>query len=172
MKGDLRCIEGRLFRHDPQWDDPDLETDVGQCPDCSGHGCGDHPREILARWMISMSIPTGHGDSFDDLLGELAGYVAGLRVSHTRLKSDRDDHDRALRDAIRETAATADELAFWRYQAIWGRAYLLQPSAIKTPFMEEGAVWKEAERQLEAARVEGNRERYAHAEAPRDPTAT
>ena len=41
MKGDLRCIEGRLFRHDPQWDDPDLETDVGQCPDCSGEGWGD-----------------------------------------------------------------------------------------------------------------------------------
>lgn len=39
MKGDLRCIEGRLFRHDPQHDDPDLETDVGQCPDCEGDGC-------------------------------------------------------------------------------------------------------------------------------------
>ena len=25
MKGDLRCIGGRLFRHDPQSDDPDLE---------------------------------------------------------------------------------------------------------------------------------------------------
>lgn len=25
MKGDLRCIEGRLFRHDPQWDDPPLK---------------------------------------------------------------------------------------------------------------------------------------------------
>lgn len=41
MKGDLRCIEGRLWRHDPQSDDPDLETDIGQCPDCSGDGCGD-----------------------------------------------------------------------------------------------------------------------------------
>ena len=30
MKGDLRCIEGRLWRHDPQLDDPDLETDMGQ----------------------------------------------------------------------------------------------------------------------------------------------
>lgn len=39
-KGDLRCIEGRLFRHDPQSDDPDLETDVGECPDCTGDGCG------------------------------------------------------------------------------------------------------------------------------------
>ena len=41
MKGDLRCVDGRLFRHDPQYDDPDLETDVGQCEDCSGDGCGD-----------------------------------------------------------------------------------------------------------------------------------
>lgn len=41
MKGDLRCVEGRLWRHDPQQDDPDLETDIGQCPDCSGDGCGD-----------------------------------------------------------------------------------------------------------------------------------
>jgi hypothetical protein len=41
MKGDLRCVEGRLLRHDPQWDDPELETDVGLCPDCSGQGCGD-----------------------------------------------------------------------------------------------------------------------------------
>ena len=44
MKGDLRCIEGRLFRHDPQLDDPDLETDVGECPECQcpefqGKGC-------------------------------------------------------------------------------------------------------------------------------------
>jgi hypothetical protein len=39
MKGDLHCIEGRLLRHDPQWDDPELETDMGECPDCSGKGC-------------------------------------------------------------------------------------------------------------------------------------
>jgi hypothetical protein len=39
MKGDIRCIEGRLFRHDPQHDDPELETDVGQCEECFGDGC-------------------------------------------------------------------------------------------------------------------------------------
>lgn len=37
----VRCVEGRLWRHDPQHDDPDLETDVGACPDCQGHGCDD-----------------------------------------------------------------------------------------------------------------------------------
>ena len=41
MKGDLRCVEGCLYRHDPQADDPDLETAIGQCPDCSGAGCGE-----------------------------------------------------------------------------------------------------------------------------------
>lgn len=45
MKGDIRCVEGRLWRHDPQWDDPDLETDVGPCQDCDG-SCGrDDPDE-------------------------------------------------------------------------------------------------------------------------------
>lgn len=34
-----RCVDGRLYRHDPQHDDPDLETDVGACPDCDGKGC-------------------------------------------------------------------------------------------------------------------------------------
>ena len=34
-----RCVEGRTFRHDPQHDDPDLETDIGQCEECEGRGC-------------------------------------------------------------------------------------------------------------------------------------
>lgn len=41
MKGDIRCVEGRLWRHDPQYDDPDLETDVGRCAECNGKGCPD-----------------------------------------------------------------------------------------------------------------------------------
>lgn len=40
-KGDIRCVEGRLWRHDPQHDDPYLETDVGKCPECGGKGCDD-----------------------------------------------------------------------------------------------------------------------------------
>jgi hypothetical protein len=43
MKGDLRCVDGRLLRHDPQHDDPDLETDIGECPHCSGDGCEREP---------------------------------------------------------------------------------------------------------------------------------
>ena len=60
MKGDLRCIEGRLFRHDPQLDDPDLETDVGQCPDCSGVGCsGDGRADSDSDEPVSKSVPMG-----------------------------------------------------------------------------------------------------------------
>lgn len=40
-KGNTRCIEGRLYRHDPQHDDPYLETDIGQCQECEGVGCSD-----------------------------------------------------------------------------------------------------------------------------------
>jgi hypothetical protein len=38
-----RCVDGRTFRHDPMPDDPDLETDIGQCEECNGAGC-DRPR--------------------------------------------------------------------------------------------------------------------------------
>lgn len=34
-----RCIDGKLWRHDPQPDDPYLETEVGTCPECDGEGC-------------------------------------------------------------------------------------------------------------------------------------
>jgi hypothetical protein len=37
----LRCTDGRLMRHDPQPDDPSLETDIGECPECDGEGCAE-----------------------------------------------------------------------------------------------------------------------------------
>jgi len=108
-------------------------------------------------------------DKIDRRIGPISGREADalaalLRTSAetlARFEKDRADQDLALRDAIRETASIADELAFWRHQAIWGRAYLLQPRA-KVASIEDGPVWKEALRQLEAARVAENRERYAH----------
>lgn len=45
-----RCVEGRLLRHDPQPDDPDLETDVGQCAECGGDGC-EKQREDDELWQ-------------------------------------------------------------------------------------------------------------------------
>lgn len=41
LGGPVRCLDGRLWRHDPQFDDPDLETDVGPCPNCQGYGCDE-----------------------------------------------------------------------------------------------------------------------------------
>ena len=43
--GDIRCVEGTLYRHDPQFDDPDLETNMGQCPKCRGAGCEEEDGE-------------------------------------------------------------------------------------------------------------------------------
>lgn len=34
-----RCVDGRVMRHDPQPDDPSLETDIGECEACEGEGC-------------------------------------------------------------------------------------------------------------------------------------
>lgn len=34
-----RCVDGRVMRHDPQHDDPYLETDIGQCEECDMRGC-------------------------------------------------------------------------------------------------------------------------------------
>lgn len=50
MRGDLRCVDGRIFEHRPGHDDPDYEVDVGECPDCSGGGCGDGPGEAVSKW--------------------------------------------------------------------------------------------------------------------------
>lgn len=36
-----RCVDGRMMRHDPQPDDPNLETDIGKCEVCEGEGCDD-----------------------------------------------------------------------------------------------------------------------------------
>jgi len=38
-KGDIRCVDGDQMRHDPQDDDPELETFLGKCPECDGDGC-------------------------------------------------------------------------------------------------------------------------------------
>ena len=40
-----RCVDGRLMLHEPQSDDPDFETDRGECPVCDGQGCEETSRE-------------------------------------------------------------------------------------------------------------------------------
>lgn len=39
-----RCEDGRAMRHDPQPDDPYLETDIGPCELCDGQGCDELAR--------------------------------------------------------------------------------------------------------------------------------
>lgn len=70
MKGDKRCVEGRLLRHDPQFDDPYLETDVGQCPDCGGAGCEE-----------AMTTPD------DELLAQVVRKEGGVYTSKAALKA-------------------------------------------------------------------------------------
>lgn len=50
-RGDTRCVEGRIMRHDPFFDDPDLETDVGACPDLHRGKC-DRCGELEAEERI------------------------------------------------------------------------------------------------------------------------
>jgi len=67
MRGDFRCFGGRLLRHDPQLDDPYLETDTGECPDCSGDGCGNdgEPAPKTGRslsWFRATRTKKGNGN--------------------------------------------------------------------------------------------------------------
>lgn len=38
-----------------------------------------HCREQVAAWMLTQGFATGHGDTLDDLLGELAWQIEELR---------------------------------------------------------------------------------------------
>jgi hypothetical protein len=42
-RGDTRCVEGRIYEHRPQHDDPELEVDIGECDACEGWGCPVDP---------------------------------------------------------------------------------------------------------------------------------
>jgi hypothetical protein len=108
---------------------------------------------------VDHQLPGGVG--YLEALVQFAGEVIRLQSMVSQMQTDRSEQDLALRDAIRETAATADELAFWKYQAIWQRAVRLQHDLMTTPAeaIEDTPQWKEAERQLEAARADENRER-------------
>jgi hypothetical protein len=63
---------------------------------------------------------------------------------------------------------TVDELAFWKHQAIYHRAYAtLLANGDRSPKPDEVDRAK-AEHELELCRQQENRERYGHAEPPRD----
>jgi hypothetical protein len=51
----IRCVEGRTVRHDPQNDDPELQTDMGQCRHCAGAGCDAVADDVLSRVAVAMA---------------------------------------------------------------------------------------------------------------------
>ena len=75
---------------------------------------------------MTFSMLIEWADKIDSRLGPISGRDAdALAKLLRRTAKDHEDQDLAVRDAIGETARCADELAFWRYQAIWHRAMML-----------------------------------------------
>lgn len=59
MKGETRCVDGRLYRHDPQYDDPCFETDLGDCPECNGLGCREC--DVCGNMVSELHTITAYG---------------------------------------------------------------------------------------------------------------
>lgn len=98
-------------------------------------------------------LPGGVGH-FEALV-QFAGEVIRLRAMVGQMQKDRNDQDMALRDAIRETVTTADDLAFWRFQAFWHRAQH------KSLDYERADHWRQLEADFDRIRIEENRDRYS-----------
>ena len=82
MKGDTRCVDGRLMRHDPQSDDPDLETDIGKCPECA--------RPVS---MAQFSWVIKHGDSPSSHPRYWGGYKAGVEAAAKMVQKTVDENE-------------------------------------------------------------------------------
>ena len=54
-------------------------------------------REIVARWMISRSLTTGHGDTIEDLLSEAGAQIDERLADRAQLLKERDEALAALR---------------------------------------------------------------------------
>lgn len=61
-----RCTDGRLMRHDPQHDDPDLETDIGKCPECDGEGCERMERRLAIEEGLLRKCRTCEAENIND----------------------------------------------------------------------------------------------------------
>ena len=78
-----QCIDGRAMRHDPQPDDPYLQTDIGACEVCDGEGCKNplSPQHTPTPWQFA-PLTTRGVDTTDGL-----GYIRpldedGLEIAH------------------------------------------------------------------------------------------
>lgn len=96
------------------------------------------------------------------LMIELRKEIVALREEAARWKAHAQNERQSADRYCSEAASTADELAFWRYQAIYYAAHAQHGRA---PTEAEVSAMVPV---LDAARVQENRERHAHAEAPRD----
>jgi predicted nucleic acid-binding Zn-ribbon protein len=118
-----------------------------QCPKCGE----------VKRWLYDAQLCATCGESEFDRLKKQKDALQDRNCFFCDL----------YRDAISETARTVDELAYWRLQAIWHRAAVTEIDRHPSE-----AQLARAEKELEEARHAENRERHAHAEAPRDPGGT
>jgi hypothetical protein len=90
----IRCIDGRLLKHQPFPNDPDFERDVGECPQCSGHGC-DRPRLPQGRpnpcdgadFEEAEAARKSKAPTAQPRESEVAGEIAEIEKRHA------DDHD-------------------------------------------------------------------------------
>ena len=48
MRGDIRCVDGDLWRHVPEHDDPECEVYAGRCKECDGIGCDEIERRAAS----------------------------------------------------------------------------------------------------------------------------
>ncbi len=69
-----RCVDGRVMRHDPLPDDPNLETDIGQCEKCCGDGCDGNENETLAE---NAKLKAENTDLRELLSDARSGYISG-----------------------------------------------------------------------------------------------
>jgi hypothetical protein len=130
------------------------------------------PRPVTMR-HVRMGQPAPEGDTHIIIGAE--DYERWVK----RWRTDLHDKDVALMEETRISAGLADELAFWKHQAIFYCAcvggYLSDPSLEKLQAAASGIPQQwldEAERRLEKTRHQENSERVAHAEPGRDPGAT
>jgi hypothetical protein len=75
----------------------------------------DEAREAVAQWMIAHSYATGHGDTIQDLLGELEAQIDERRddalKAEARCDGLRNERDKALRDGFSARDSALEEAA-------------------------------------------------------------
>lgn len=132
MKGDTRCIDGRLWRHDPQSDDPYLETDIGKCPDCDGDGCSvgeewEKNGKRVGEKALEDFAEANHTETINYLRGEIERLERGAKAARETNQWQARKIERLL-----------DELEDWRTCVIKANPNVCgghdrQPTTDKTP---------------------------------------